>query len=127
MSKTTPKRGDIFLFDFGPNSGNVQGGRRPGIVLQNNRQNASSPTTIIAPITSKANKKRSMSAHVAIGINYNLRFDSQILLEQLTTVNKDALGTYIGHVDDDMLLRSIDYGLCKTLGIRNYPTKTDAS
>ena len=122
------RRGDIFRYDFGPGIGSVQGGIRPVIVLQNDRQNMRSPTTIIAPLTSKTHKKRFMAAHVAVGTEFGLLYDSQILLEQLTTVNKNSLfGDPIGHVDEDKLLKAIDHGLCMTLGIQLFPTNTCAS
>ena len=121
------KRGDIFLYDFGPGAGSVQGRERPAIVLQNDKQNFRSPTTIIAPLTSKTSKKRFMSAHIAVGTEFGLLYDSQILLEQLTTVNKNSLGKRLGHVDDDQILKAIDHGLCKTLGILNHSVDADNS
>ncbi len=121
------KRGDIFLYDFGPGAGSVQGRERPAIVLQNDKQNFRSPTTIIAPLTSKTSKKRFMSAHIAVGTEFGLLYDSQILLEQLTTVNKRSLGKWLGHVDDDQILKAIDHGLCKTLGIQNHSVDADTS
>ncbi len=120
-------RGDIFIFDFGSGVGSVQSRKRPAIVLQNDNQNMRSPTTIIAPLTSKTRKKRFMAAHVAVGTEFGLLYDSQILLEQLTTVNKNSLGKRLGHVDDDQILKAIDHGLCKTLGILNHSVDADNS
>ena len=127
MIHTQIRRGDIFLYDFGPGAGSVQGRERPAIVLQNDKQNLRSPTTIIAPLTSKTSKKRFMSAHIAVGTEFGLLYDSQILLEQLTTVNKNSLGKRLGHVDDDQILKAIDHGLCKTFGIHSFPVNTGAS
>lgn len=120
------KRGDIFLYDFGPGVGSVQGRKRPAIVLQNDKQNLHSPTTIIAPLTSNTFKKKFMKTHVAVGTEFGLLYDSQILLEQLVTVNKNSLGKRLGHVDDDQILKAIDHGLCKTLGIQNHSVDAES-
>ena len=128
MNHSQVKRGDIFIFDFGTGVGSVQGGKRPAIVLQNDRLNKHSPTTIIAPLTSKAHKKSLMPAHVAVGTEFGLLYDSQILIEQLRTVNQDSLlGAPIGHLGDEQILKAIDHGLCKTLGIQVFPANTGAS
>jgi len=108
-------RGDIVIFDFGTNNGNVQGGVRPAVALQSNAQ---SPVTIIAPLTTEL-KKPQMPAHVILGKRFGLRESSMVLLEQLVTVNKSSLGPYIGHIDDPQVMRLIDQGLCKTLGIQS--------
>ena len=47
------KRGDIVLAGLEPVKGSEQGGVRPVLVIQNDGGNKFSPTTIIAPITSK--------------------------------------------------------------------------
>ena len=121
------RRGDVFLKVLDTKKGSVQSGLRPVIVLQNDKQNKRSPTTIIAPLTSKTGKKRFMAAHIAVGTEFGLLKDSQILIEQLQTVSTASLGPYIGHVDDEQILKAIDIGLCKTLGIRNYPIKSESS
>ena len=122
------RRGDIVIYDFGTEIGSVQGGKRPDIVLQNDKQNMRSPTTIIAPLTSKTSKKRFMAAHVAVGTEFGLLYDSQILIEQLRTVNQDSLlGAPIGHLGDDQILKAIDHGLYKTLGIQNHSVDADNS
>lgn len=128
MKHPQVQRGDIFIFDFGKGTGSVQGGKRPVIVLQNDKQNMRSPTTIIAPLTSKTRKKAFMVAHVAVGTEFGLLYDSQILIEQLRTVNQNSLlGEPIGHVDDEQILKAIDHGLCKTLGIQVFPANTGTS
>ena len=121
------RRGDLFLYDFGSTAGSVQGHIRPCIVLQIDQQNMRSPTTIIAPLTSNIRKKALMAAHVAVGTQFGLLKKSQILIEQLQTVNKASLGPYIGHIDDEQILKAIDLGLCKTLGIKNLSGNTDIS
>ena len=111
------ERGDIILYSFKA-TGSVQNGLRPAVIIQNTKQNASSPTTIIAPLTSEL-KKTQMFAHVVLGKRFGLRQSSQVLLEQLQTVNIADFGPYIGHIDDEEILHLIDLGLCKVLGIQS--------
>ena len=47
------KRGEVFFVNLNPTKGNEQGGARPCLIIQNDNGNKFSPTTIIAPITSK--------------------------------------------------------------------------
>jgi mRNA interferase MazF len=52
--KGTPdvvKKGYIFFCELGFNIGSEQNHKRPVVVLQNDKGNSSSPTTIVAPIT----------------------------------------------------------------------------
>lgn len=122
MSNTPIKKGSLYLYDFGPYVGSKQGGLRPAITLT---ESSSSPTVIIAPIT-KVLKKTDMAAHVVLGKRFNLREKSQVLLEQLQTVNKASLGPYIGQVDVQTL-KAIDLGICKTLGIQSLPVNATNS
>ena len=57
MIKEKVKKGDIYIYDFGECNGSVQAGRRPVLVVQENRMNETSPTTVIAAITSIPKKK----------------------------------------------------------------------
>ena len=54
----TVKRGDVFLADLPLSMGSEQGGKRPVVIIQNNKGNVYSPTVIVAVITSKMNKTK---------------------------------------------------------------------
>ena len=47
------KRGEIYLADLSDASGSEQGKVRPVVIIQNNRGNKYSPTTIVACLSSK--------------------------------------------------------------------------
>ncbi len=111
-------RGDIIVVNFGDKSGSVQNGCRPAIVLQRNRYNRSSSTTIVAPITS-VTKKSQMSAHVVIGRRFGLLERSMVLLEQIQTIDQSAIDTHIGHIKDDKVMCRINAGLRKVLDLNN--------
>ena len=71
MKEKTVKRFEIYLYDFGENEGSIQSGVRSILVIQDDRLNANSPTTIVAAITT-ANKKHYLPSHVILGQEYGL-------------------------------------------------------
>ena len=52
------KRGDVILVNLDPVVGSEQGKTRPALIVQNDIGNEYSPTTIVAPITSKIFSKQ---------------------------------------------------------------------
>lgn len=58
-------RGEVYLVDFGQGFGSEQGGVRPAVIVQNNKGNKYSSTTIVVPITSKQTKAR-IPTHVRV-------------------------------------------------------------
>lgn len=112
-------RGDLFYYDFGDNSGSVQSGERPVLVVQADDYNQNAPTIIVAAVTSVI-KKRYLPSHIILGEEFGLKKPSMVLLEQIRTVNKEDLREYIGTVDDDKLFRQINATLKKTFGLWVY-------
>ena len=116
------RRGEIYRLDFGIPQGSVQGGVRPGLiiqsdalVMQNDIGNRTSPTTIVAAITSK--RKRSYPFHVEISKDESgLSEDSTILLEQIQTVPQYRLVEKRGEIDKDKM-EEVDKALICSLGI----------
>lgn len=110
------KRGEIYFADITKydSKGSEQSGRRPVLILQNDIGNKFSPTTIIAIITTKS--KRNLPTHVEIhrdNIN-NLRRDSIVALEQITTIDKDRLEFKIGELsmeDNKKVMEAIKVSL----------------
>jgi mRNA interferase MazF len=93
------RRGDVYWFDLGAPQGSVQGKLRPVLVIQNDSGNASSPTTIIAAITSQ--QKNPYPFHVEFTAEESgLSKDGTVLLEQLHTVNINELGSLLGRLPD---------------------------
>lgn len=109
-------RGDIVLLNFGKQHGYIQGGIRPAVIIQNDTGNYFSPTTIVAPITSK--NKKYIPTHVKICSGEGkLNKDSIILAEQVSTVNKHEIIGYIGHISDLKLYEKINKALSVSLAI----------
>ena len=91
------ERMKIYLAELGEKAdSSVQGGTRPVIVLQNNAGNRSSPTVIVAPITSKLEKPH-LPTHVVLGQS-NLPKQSMVLLEQVMTIDQKLLIKEYGEI-----------------------------
>ena len=117
------KRFEIYLYDFGENAGSIQCGRRPVLILQDDRFNENSPTTIVAALTT-AIKKEYLPSHIFVGERFGLKKPSMVLLEQIRTVNQNDLLELVGVLDDDYLIRALNRGLKKTFGLWNYNPKS---
>ena len=99
MNSDNIKRGDIYFADLDPVIGSELGGQRPVVVVQNDLANKYNPTIIIAPITSVLKKKK-LSTHILIRKNKYLKNDSMILLEQIKTIDKCRLISFIGKLNN---------------------------
>ena len=108
------KRGEIYYADLSPIVGSEQGGFRPVLVLQNDKGNQYSPTTIVAAVTSKR-EKAGLPTHVQICAE-GLERESVVLLEQLRTIDKTRLGGYAGRLGRNTMGR-IDRALAVSLGV----------
>ena len=96
-------QGEIWLADLGERDGNIQSGKRPVIVLQNDVGNAHSYTTIVAPLTT-SKTKAVLPTHVAVSKGEgDLPYDSTILCEQVRVVNKSRLVSYIGKAGESFM------------------------
>jgi mRNA interferase MazF len=112
-------RGDLFYYDFGDNSGSVQSGERPVLVVQADDYNQNALTIIVAAVTSVI-KKRYLPSHIILGEEFGLKKPSMVLLEQIRTVNREDLREYIGTVDDDKLFRQINATFCHCESIKKW-------
>jgi mRNA interferase MazF len=98
------KRGEIYYADLRPVVGSEQGGIRPVLVVQNDKGNKCSPTTIVVTLTSN-NNKTNIPTHVSITSDSNngLKSDSTALCEQFRTIDKSRIKGKIGYVNEDTL------------------------
>jgi len=118
MTDEKISRGDIYVADLEPVKGSEQGGKRPVIILQNDIGNKFSPTVIVAAITSRTKKKVNMPTHVPLG-NPVLIKDSQVLLEQIRTLDKTRLISKVGSATKEEMSaidRSLEVSLSLTGG-----------
>ena len=96
-------RGDIYLVDLATGIGSEQGGCRPVLVIQNNTGNRYGPTLIVAPISSRYQKKRHQPTHCILCDLEKLRTPSLVLAEQITTVDKSRVMKYLGRVPEEKM------------------------
>lgn len=99
------KRGDILWINFGKE--NVVGSEqskelRPAIVISNDTGNKFSPIIIVALITGQLSKAK-LPVHVEISSSCGLPKDSLILCEQIKSVDKQRIDSFVCHVDKTIL------------------------
>ena len=111
-------RGAIFYADLDPIVGSEQRGFRPVLILQNDIGNKYSPTTMIAPITSKEYKGRKHPTHVKVKQFDKLRPNSIILLEQIRTIDKSRIKGFVDMLDSEQM-KEVDNSLKIALGVKN--------
>lgn len=100
------KCGEIWMAYLPENNGSIQGGHRPVFVVSNNKNNQHSTVINVIPMTTKMNK-RNLPCHVEIWNHnkYGLTAPSTLLIEQLTTIQKENFKYYMGEIKDvDMLM-----------------------
>ena len=111
-------RGDMYYADLGRGIGSEQKGYRPVLIIQNNIGNKHSPTVIIAAITSRVGVKAKLPTHYFVNTEGGLEAPSIVLLEQIRTIDKKRLDSYIGHLSD-MHINGIDKALAVSVGLED--------
>lgn len=110
------KRGDIVLVNLDPVTGSEQGKIRPALIIQNDYGNEYSPTTIVAPITSKVFSKE-FPTNVQISTKESgLKEDSTILLNQIRTIDKSRIIKRLGKVNAS-LFNKVDLAIKVSLAL----------
>ena len=89
---------------------------RPVVIIQNNTGNKYSPTVIVAAISSKVDAKAKLPTHYLLKAESGLELPSLVLLEQLRTIDKKRLETYIGRLEEKHI-RRIDHALAVSVGL----------
>lgn len=107
------KRGDIFYADLNPVVGSEQGGIRPVLVVQNDVGNRHSPTVIVVPISSV--RKKNLPVHIQIRCS-ELPKNSIVLAEQIRTIDRYRLKSYVGSVDFE-LMEKVEKAMKISIGV----------
>lgn len=110
-------RGSIFYADLDPIIGSEQNGFRPVLILQNDIGNKFSPTTMIAPITTKEYSGKKQPTHVSVKALEKIRPNSIILLEQIRTIDKSRLKGYVCDLSDEDM-KMVDKAIKVSLSIK---------
>ena len=100
MRVFSTRRGDIWMTDLGEDGiGSEQKGLRPCVVIQNNIGNHYGPTVIVAAITTAVKAK--MPTHFVLKSSDGVYKTSVCLCEQVFTVDKRRLKSYVGRLGED--------------------------
>lgn len=110
------KRGDLVVVNLDPVIGSEQGKTRPALVIQNDIGNRYSPTTIVAPITSKIFSKE-FSTNVQLSPqDSGLENESTILLNQIRTLDKSRIMKKLGSLQDQ-IMKKVDVAIKISLDV----------
>lgn len=122
------KYGDIWFADLGSHEGtSVQEGDRPVLVISNDINNQRSNTVNIIPFTGKM-KRLYMPTHVVVelsdetkGRKRGLDRNSVALTEQITTISKASLFSYMGNIGESKVMEDINKAVKTQLRLDDNP------
>lgn len=116
------KKGDIYLADMRGMTGSEQSGIRPVLILQNNKGNKYSHTTIVTCLTTKIDTKAKLPTHYLLSENTGLQYRSMVMLEQIFTIDKSKLMKRIGKVSN-FDIRCVETRALRSLDIKLRPRR----
>ena len=102
MRVKQPSRGEIWLLDLDPTRGREQAGRRPALVISDDRFNhGPAELAVILPITSK---DKGIALHVAVSPpEGGLKVRSFVKCEDIRSVSLSRFGSRFGSVSPDTM------------------------
>ena len=111
------ERGDVvFVGDSnGLTHGHVVRGNHPGVVIQNDRANSTSPNIVVAFITSQM-KRLDLPTHVVLQHYENLK-PCVVMAEQLATVDKEDVLSFMDHLREEDMVR-VDRAIFESLQLK---------
>lgn len=97
-----PSRGEIWLVDLDPTRGHEQAGKRPGLVISVNLFNhGPAELAVILPITTR---EKGIPFHVPVNSSESgLKTKSFIKCEDIRSVSKERLTSYLGRVPQEIM------------------------
>ena len=87
------RRGDVYWVNLDPTVGSEVKKRRPAVIISPDEINLKLPVVIVAPLTST---KKAWPTRVQVQIDGRI---SQVMLEQIRTVDKQRLIEKIGNIN----------------------------
>ena len=102
------KQFDIWIADIEPQRGTETGKVRPVLIVQTNLLNNEHPSTVICPVTTNVEKDSDiLRVHIRKGIA-NLKIESDIMIDQIRTVDNRRLLNKIGELTKELQLKVKD-------------------
>jgi mRNA interferase MazF len=116
ITQTLPQRGEVYLLDFAPATGQEMTGLHPGVIIQNDVGNQHSGLTIVVAVTSNL-RVASLPVGVLLPAGTGgLARDSAAHCGHLYTVDKKRLGKRIGQLPAAKMAE-VDRALGRSLGL----------
>lgn len=109
-------RGDIVVANLEPVIGSEQKGTRPVLIIQNDDSNEFSPTTIIAPITTRIYTKEFPTNVEVDKSDSKLKSNSTILLNQIRTIDKSRISRKISALNS-RTMEKVNLAIKTSLGL----------
>jgi mRNA interferase MazF len=121
------KHGQVWMVELKPMGGSIQYGKRPAIIISNDKNNQYSPTINIIPLTSKKSK-RNIPVHVHVTTECGVTIDSVALVEQTMTIDKTQLISYLGECTKEVKMKimkaiNIQHQCNSVMCIQNFANK----
>lgn len=113
-----PRKGDIYLVEFGQNIGNELSNTHMGIIMQNSLKNSVSSTVVVIPISSSKKLYDTHEKITASDIKSGQlnKLPSKAKAEQITCIDKSRLIHKVGELTPDFMER-LEVRLLKNLDI----------
>jgi len=112
----TPKRGEVYLVNFGPTVGSEIKKTRPALIIQNDIANRYSPITIVAAITSQIGERIYPTEVLIEAGQSDLGKRCVVLLNQIRAIDKQRLVKRLA-VFDSVLMERVNQALEISLGL----------
>lgn len=105
------KRGQIWMANIpvGKKDSCIQQGKRPVIIISNERNNGHSTVVNIVTLTSRAKKK--LPVHVILGTDFGLERESMVLCEQIMSIDTSDLLYEVAKCPEDIMEEEINIAL----------------
>jgi mRNA interferase MazF len=114
------KRGDIYLADLDPTKGSEQAGRRPVLVLEDDRLIPATLTVVVVPFTTNLKMQNLPTCVLVPAGEGGLRVDSVAIGHQIRALDKRGLVAHWGTLSPARLAE-IERAILRTLGVSLRP------
>ncbi len=111
------KRGDVYLADLNPTKGSEQAGRRPVLILQDDRLIPATLTVMVIPLTTNLRMQKLPTCVLIPQGEGGLRQDSIAICHQMRALDKQGLIERWGTVSPERLVE-VEHIVLRTLGVR---------
>jgi mRNA interferase MazF len=109
----------VYWANLNPTVGSEQAGRRPVVVISDNRVNQTFPIAVVAAITSQIKDRNSRRAPL-LATGAPLPRESAVMTWQIRTLAVERLDAFVGELDSEQIER-VSRGLASSLGLLMIP------